>query len=757
MTKDYLNTFISSKVDINDFLNTVNSLDQHIKQKPSFDEIKYLSEEKITKKELNEILVNYINKKDFENFIGTIPKSFDLKDLNFNTNNKIDSIINDINKKFISIPTKQEINKLNNLLNSKADISEIQKILSFKVDKNDLNNMLKEKVDYNYMENLLKQKLDNNILGKIENDVNSKVNLEDFEKMAEKIDKKIDIDMINNLMKLMNNKIDKKYLDDYSHDILLKERAIYDNKFKELDIDFDRFIESVKNQFDNINQVVNKLSKDKIDKTFFEERLNIKLDKKKLISEIDKINQEYNIKFNKMNSKNQETFENLNLKINELKLDINIQFDGLKDNIRNTNKELDSLTNNMQYNFDILIKEKNNHEFFQKEITDKLQNLFDKIDLKIDKNIFNKNIIKIQEDLKKLIMNITHEKISYNEVEQLLKQLNNKSNEIMSNFKNNFDSKFNEINTQLLSLNKNKISLLELNEILNDRLNEINNELSKCLSINDFSNVANKIKNISDNLSIKLDRNSFYEFKKEINDMINKINNELLNKYNKNEEDNLLNEKCNLITFNSVIKEIYNLIDTKLDSIDYQKFIDIQEVINNIYLTENSSGIWKWVSSKLNNGYMPLEIEYYNTMRDNYLWEEDRTSLLIVKGGVYNVKIVIFTNNNDIKIILVVNGENTIIKEGEHVQNRENIYKNNKFALQCVKIDEFLNINDKVRISILVIGKSNDCRGYLKISSVHFEQDKDFDIKNTKYVEEQLNDNQKRIFPVMRENDLIKD
>ena len=323
----------------------------------------------------------------------------------------------------------------------------------------------------------------------------------------------------------------------------------------------------------------------------------------------------------------------------------------------------------------------------------------------------------------------------------------------MAKFKNNFDAQLNEINTQILSLSKEKISLVELNELLNNKLNEVSIELSKCASVNDFINIKNTLKNISNNLSIKLDRNDFNEFKKEIKDAINKINNKLLNKYNKNEEDNLLNEKCNLITFNNVIKELNNLIDTKLDSIDYQKFIDIQEVINNIYLIENSTGIWKWVSSKLNNGYIPLEIEYYNTMRDNYLWEEDRTSLMIINKGVYNIKVVIFTNNNDIKITLVVNGENMVSKEVEYPRIRENAPKNNKFALQSVKIDEFLNINEKIRISILVSGNSNDCKGYLKISSVHFEQDKDFDIKNTKFMEERLNDNQNRTFPINQEID----
>ena len=753
VTKDYLNTICATKVDINDFLNTINNIDQHIKQKPSIDEIKYLSEEKISKTDLNEILLNYINKKEFDNLIESFPKSFDLKDLNLNTNNKIDSLLIDMNKKFNSLPSFKDIDNINNILSKKANLSEIQNILSMKVDKTDFMNMLKTKVDFNYLDNQLKKKIDNFMLEKIESELNSKVNLEDIDQIREEIEKKIDFESLNNIMKLINNKIDKKYLDDYINDLLIKEHEINDTKFKALDIDFDRFIESVKAQFNNINQVVNKLSKDKIDKTFFEERLNIKLDTRKLVSEIDKLNQEYKNKLNDLTFKAQENSENFNLKLNEIKLGTNNQLDGIKDDIRNIIKELNSITNNVQYNFDMMIKEKNNNEFYKNETNSKLQNLFEKVDSKVAINIFNKNIIKIQDELKEFIMNITQEKITYGEVEKLLKNFDNKNSDNFTKNKNNIDSIINDINNQIVELNKSKVSSEELNDILNNKINELNNEMNKRVSMNDYNNLTNKIKNISDNLLLKLDEKVFEENKKQTKNSIEKINNELLNKYSKNEEDNLLNEKCNLDTFNSVIKELNNLIDTKLDTVDYQKFIDIQEVINNIYLTENSTGVWKWVSTKLNNGYIPLEIEYYNTMRDNYLWEEDRTSLMIINKGVYNVKVIIFTNDLDIKITLVVNGENMVSKGVENSMKGEEIPKNNKFALQSVKIDEYININDKVRISILFNGNNKRAKGYLKISSVHYEQDKDFDIKNTKYVEEQLNDNSKRIFPIIEDMD----
>ena len=72
VTKEHLNTISATKVDVTDFLNTINNIDKHIKQKPSMEEIKYLSEEKLSKSDLNEILSDYVHKKDLEDFMETI-------------------------------------------------------------------------------------------------------------------------------------------------------------------------------------------------------------------------------------------------------------------------------------------------------------------------------------------------------------------------------------------------------------------------------------------------------------------------------------------------------------------------------------------------------------------------------------------------------------------------------------------------------------------------------------------------------------
>ena len=737
-TKEHLNTISATKVDINDFLNTVNNIDQHIKQKPSIEEIQYLSEDKISKSDLQIILSDYMLRKDFEEYMEPKPRTYEINNIKNMTNNKFDEILIEMNKKINSLPSMKDIEKINNALSKKANLSDVKNILAQKADKNELLELGKNKVDNNYLDNQLKNKMDIYIFDKIQNDLNTKLNLEESDKIQEELDKKIDAEQFNNLIRIMNNKIDKKDLGNILDELIEKQNDIYDTKFKALDIDFDRFIESVKAQFNNVNQAVNKLNKDKIDKIFFEERLNTKLDSRKLLTEIDKHNQEVKLKINDITIKNKENDENINSKFNELKLNTDNQFESLKDDIKNIIKELNSLTNNSQYNFDLLIKEKNNFDFYKNETTNKLANLYDKIESKIDSNIFNKSLIKIQEELKNYINEISQDKITYNEVENIVKNMNEKNGENSIKNKNDLESKISNINNQILSLTNNKIDNEQLNHALDNKINELNSEISKRAFINDIGNINNKIRQINEILTKKLDEKSYDENQKQMNSIINQIQSDLVNTYTRKEQNDLLNEKLNLSTFNSVVKELNNLIDTKLDIIDYQKYVDIQEIINNIFLTENAAGIWKWVSSKVKNGYIPLEIEYYNTMRDNFLWEEDRTSLMIINKGVYNIKIIIFTTELDVKVTLVINGENLVSKNLLE-KNRDEIVQNNKYDNQRIEIDEIVSINDKVRVSILFSGKNNNAKGFMKISSIHYEQDKDFDIKNIKAVEERLN------------------
>ena len=156
-TKEHLNTISATKVDINDFLNTVNNIDQHIKQKPSIEELKYLSEEKISKSDLSLILSEYVHKKDFEDYIETNSKTYDyINNKNISQNNS-DILMLEMNKKINSLPSMKDLDKINSALLKKANVSDIQKILAEKM--NEINEIINSKVDMNYLDNQLKKKI----------------------------------------------------------------------------------------------------------------------------------------------------------------------------------------------------------------------------------------------------------------------------------------------------------------------------------------------------------------------------------------------------------------------------------------------------------------------------------------------------------------------------------------------------------------------------------------------------------------------
>lgn len=64
-----------------------------------------------------------------------------------------------------------------------------------------------------------------------------------------------------------------------------------------------------------------------------------------------------------------------------------------------------------------------------------------------------------------------------------------------------------------------------------------------------------------------------------------------------------------------------------------------QAAINESLCTENIVGRWAWKSGELKSGNsIPWEIQLANTLPDNFLWEKDKSSVLAVAPGLYEVR-----------------------------------------------------------------------------------------------------------------------
>jgi hypothetical protein len=73
-------------------------------------------------------------------------------------------------------------------------------------------------------------------------------------------------------------------------------------------------------------------------------------------------------------------------------------------------------------------------------------------------------------------------------------------------------------------------------------------------------------------------------------------------------------------------------------------------------LVEHILGRWQWKTGDLRaGGVVPWEIELSNFMPDNFIWEKDKTSILTITAGYYEVSLALFSRKRP-SATLNVNG-----------------------------------------------------------------------------------------------------
>ena len=83
-----------------------------------------------------------------------------------------------------------------------------------------------------------------------------------------------------------------------------------------------------------------------------------------------------------------------------------------------------------------------------------------------------------------------------------------------------------------------------------------------------------------------------------------------------------------------------------------------QQQLNEVLCQENCSARWIWRSGQLSaNGYaVPWEIQSVNTCPENFLWDEDKSVILTVAPGLYEITLGFFCSKKP-TVQVLVNGE----------------------------------------------------------------------------------------------------
>lgn len=208
-------------------------------------------------------------------------------------------------------------------------------------------------------------------------------------------------------------------------------------------------------------------------------------------------------------------------------------------------------------------------------------------------------------------------------------------------------------------LDSKKADQKYIDEALESKANadEIEDSLLNKSSLEDMEAARETLKQVQNILSTKLDQKVHRQSEQTALETLSNMKTDLERKANIKDVCLILDQKPNIDDVNKALTEIHTELDTKASEDQFQLQVKEQNSINDLLCSENCTARWLWKSGSLKNGFaVPWEIQATNTCPENFLWEQENTSIMTVTPGLYEISFGFFAKKKP-TVQLLVNGE----------------------------------------------------------------------------------------------------
>ena len=638
-----------------------------INTKASNEQVNQLLNDKISK---NEVLFYLSNKASTDDINNILEEKIGIKEFE-----EVLNLINSIKDEKIDVNVfNSEIKEIRDILDNKSNSIDVINALDAKVDKEELNLELQSLEEKNKSNNLLKDNIDKIECEKIYEELNEKINNKDKKKFEE----------IENVLKSKADNNDFSLIKDAFQDMKIK----MTQRIDDIDNDLDRLIDNIKSQFKSITEDMKKLDKN-ISGNENIENINNIIKNKVDINDLEEI----------INSLKTNIFQSLDSFMKEIEIKqknfeekIITNIDGIlkenkyiKENLNIQNKTIKDLFNNKN-NYGNEMEELKLSEItksisdYKLELKKDIENIINILNNKVDFKIMNEKLVKIDENTKIKIKTLNESQ------DNIILQVNNKIKEM-----------YEDICKEL----SNKISITDAKLLLSDKTN--NSEKNE-----DDSNINTKyLDDIKKELKQKLDINLFNKVVNQFNVNFENIKKDIHLENNDKDINKLLNTKISNDQFNKFIIDINKKLNEKVNNIDFTSALDNQAIINDALCNENCIGRWfcKNGINKNNNYIISWDSQMVNTSPDNFIWEKDKTFILINEEGLYELNLSLYSEKRP-TFQVVVNGEIIINNSQGSTMNKKMIIQKNSESNNLIGLSviEFIMLKKQSKLSVLFYG-----------------------------------------------------
>ncbi|CAG9326047.1 unnamed protein product [Blepharisma stoltei] len=639
-SKAELSMSLAQKANLQDTSQVISELQESLNEKLNSFEIRALVEEKVSKSELQYLLGSKISVEEARQLLES---KANLRDID-NAHQQIQLLRNEIE----SLPSGKDVEFLKSQLKEKADWKDVEEALETKANKQTVASALHRKANRVDIDAILGQKADSNEVKEVLRALENKADYSSLEQLSLILDKKLEKEeFYTKILPEISKRSDIDSLFSNIEKLNYQLEAATRNSQHEIE-ETRKFISSnfsLKADLKDIDKIFVSLSQ-KADHSFMLESIdNLKRDLKDLANDTKK-------EFSSGRKRSEEAFE----VINKLKEDIARLKDDVIGVVELTRSDVDEQSKTLKS----LISA--NRDEIEKEISEAFEHIenlkADLVEL-ADSSVDKGEIV----NMKQGITTLYETKASIGEVSTELTSVQKDMLNKLQDLKDQISNKFSRIETELFRNLDDKASLLEVQGLLSTKLDL--SQASKMLvakaNVEDLNLISSQLQSFRDELYRKFNPEEIDLQVKSSKLSLEYLEKELLLKANIKDMCTLLDMKANIIDTNRALSEIHKELDVKVNLEEFSGYMRSQQPIIEALCADNCSGRWIWKSGELRSGNaIPWEMQISNSAPDNFLWEKEKTSVVTVAPGLYELYFGFYSRKRP-SIQILINGEPIIL------------------------------------------------------------------------------------------------
>ena len=165
---------------------------------------------------------------------------------------------------------------------------------------------------------------------------------------------------------------------------------------------------------------------------------------------------------------------------------------------------------------------------------------------------------------------------------------------------------------------------------------------------------------------------------------------------------------------NKALVDLKHNSDSKVPLEDFRTYLRQQSTLNESLNAANMSGRWAWRSGELRAGNaVPWEVQMLNSRPDNFLWERDKSTLLVTSAGLYQVSFGFFARKKPV-VQLLVNGEPILTSTSTPAaiqSTRKGV------PVTGLTLVDFLSLPARARLALCYTGEA-EAEGFLALTKL---------------------------------------